>query len=104
MEENVKILQTQLKLTKDIADCDRMLMYNLRNIATNLVNILNSTRSAESTAENNIYCLDKKQREILEDLIYSVKSDDLVSERTDISYKDYARDKKVKKEILNLLG
>jgi len=101
MEENIKILQTKIKLLQDIKRCDKTILYNLKNKAGEIINILNSTRDKESTVERNIYILSKEQRQTLEDLLYSLKADNLTSQRTEQHVKDYVREKEIKQEILD---
>jgi len=101
MEDKIKVLETKLKLSQDINRYNESLIYNLRELAKESLNILIWNRGGESTQDNNIYTLDKEKLDKLEDLIYTAKSEDLISERTAAYLKEYAREKQIKQEILN---
>jgi len=47
------------------------------------------------------YIFTKENIEILEDLLYTAKANDMTSQRTTQYLKDLAREKEIKQEILN---
>lgn len=103
MEDKIKILEAKLKLNTDINDCQNTLLWNLQDIATKVINILNSAYDKESTEELNIYKFNKDQERILEDLIYTAKSKDLISERSPEYLKIKVNEMKLKTEFLNMI-
>lgn len=103
MEENVKILQTRVKLYKDILNIDYTLIYNLREIAETVCQDIIWAKQGESTEDNNILVLNKEQFNLLQDLIYTAKSTDLMSQNTSDYLKGLVKERKIKKEILDIL-
>lgn len=98
-----KVLETKLKLYSDIQRLDNNLMYNIREIAKTCENILLYSKDSESTEDNVILKLTKEQFQTIEDLVYTAKSEKLVSQNTAQWFRDYSREKEIKQEILDSL-
>lgn len=101
MEDKIKLLETKLKLTTDILNNQNNLIYNIRELATAVVDILNTTYDQNSESKLLTHNFNAEQRQVLEDLIYTAKAKDLTSQRTKQFYRDYAREIQIKQEILD---
>jgi len=101
MEDKIKVLETKLKLATDIIRIQNSLVYNLQQIAKSCQSTLIWAKDGESTEDNVIFKFKKEQITLLEDLIYTAKSDNLTSQNTTDWLKIEAREKEIKQEILN---
>lgn len=101
MENNTKVLETKLKLALDILDNQNAIIFELRETAKTVIDILNLTRSRNSLENKVIYTLNSGQQDKLDDLIYSVRNKDLTSQRTPDYIKEYAKEIRIKQEILD---
>ncbi len=99
MEDKIKILETKLKLKKDISSADSMLLWNLKAIAKQAIEVLNASYDGNSKGDTVTHIFTKAQKQVLEDLIYTALSDELVSERTPDHLRQYAHEKQIKQEI-----
>lgn len=101
MEDKIKVLETKLKLTKDILDAYKSLIWDLQRIATSCQQVMIYAKDGKSTNDKPIFNFTKEQLQILEDLIYTAKSKDLTSENTSEYLRTIAREKEIKQEILD---
>lgn len=101
MEDKVKILGTKLKLAQDILRLQNNAIYNLQQIAKACQSTLIWAKDGDSTEDNPIFKFTKEQVNLLEDLIYTAKSDNLTSQNTNDWLKNEAQEKQIKQEILN---
>lgn len=101
MEDKIKVLETKVKLLESIFKIDNSTIYNLNTIASSVEKILMFKKREESTEQEIIYKFTEEEFKELNDLIYTSKSKDLVSQNTTSWIKDLAKEKEIKKEILN---
>jgi len=103
MEDKLKILELKVKLYKEITIAQRMLVHNLKGITEASLNILRTTKNGESTDEQNMFNMSKEELTILENALYTAKSDTLTCNSSQSYIKDYAEEIRIKQEILNML-
>ena len=103
MEDKIKVLETKLKLRKDIDSINNTLLYNLQELAGKTIEVLNATYDGNSKSDTITHIFTRQQKQILEDLIYTAKSKELTSQNTKDYIRQYAREKEIKQEILNEL-
>lgn len=93
MIDSVKILEIKLKLYIDIVIVNRGLLYNLREIVKVCENIMIYLKDEESIEDNVIFKLRKEQFDILQDLIYMVKFENIVFYNIFFYLKDFVWEK-----------
>ena len=101
MEDKIKVLETKLKLRKDIDSINNTLLYNLQELAVKTIEVLNATYDGNNKGDTITHIFTREQKQILEDLIYTAKSKELTSQNTKDYIRQYAREKEIKQEILN---
>ena len=101
MEDKIKVLETKLKLTKDILSHQNSLIWDLNRRAESARSAMIHAKASESTNDIPIFNFTKEQLLILEDLIYTARAKDLVSQNTQEYLRDYAQAIQIKQEILD---
>lgn len=101
MEDKIKVLETKLKLTKDILNHQQSLIWDLNRRAESARSVMIYAKDSKSTDDIPVFNFTKEQVLILEDLIYTAKAKDLISQNTQQYLRDYAREIKIKQEIFD---